>query len=65
MVDDPHLIWEEVMKWGITDLKGRSLNASLCKLAFGAVVYQLWKRRNDLKHGNMVNSEDQILKRID
>jgi hypothetical protein len=43
MVGDPPLIWEEVMKWGITDLKGRSLNVSLCKLAFGAVVYHLWK----------------------
>jgi hypothetical protein len=37
------------MKWGIIDLKGRSLIVSLGKLACGAVVYHLWKPRNDLK----------------
>jgi hypothetical protein len=54
-----------VTTWGITDLKGKSLSVSLCTLAFLAVVYHIWKQRGDLQHGNVVNSEEQILKRID
>jgi hypothetical protein len=50
---------------GIAELKGQILQVSLCKLVLGAVVYHLWKRRNDLKHGNVASSEDQMLKRID
>lgn len=48
--------------WGITDLK---VSVSLCTLSFGAVVYHIWKQRDDLQQGNVANSEEQILKRID
>lgn len=46
-------------------VEGSDLQVSLCKLVLGAVVYHLWKRRNDSKHGNVASSEDQMLKRID
>ena len=65
MVDDPLVIWEDVISWGITELKGKSLKVSLCKLAIGAVVYNILKLLNDLKQGNVLHTEDQILKRID
>lgn len=45
----PLVIWEDVISWGKTELKGKSLKVSLCKLAIGAVVY------NILKHGNVVH----------
>ena len=37
----------------------------LCKLLLGAVVYHVQKQRNDIKHGNNLKAEDQILKNID
>lgn len=37
----------------------------MCKLVLGAVVYHLWKKRNDVRHGNILKSEEQILHRID
>jgi hypothetical protein len=49
MVDDPLVIWEDVISWGITGLKGKSLKVSFCKLAIGAVVYNILKLLNDLK----------------
>lgn len=45
MMADPHVVWEDALEWGIKELKGRSLGVNLCKLAFVAVVYHLWKKK--------------------
>jgi hypothetical protein len=65
MVDNPYVKWEEVLAWSVNALKGKSLKVSLCKLAFGIVIFHLWKQKNDIRDGNVVRSEEQILKRID
>jgi hypothetical protein len=49
--EDPPLFWEEVVNWCTIMLKGKSLKACLGKLSFGAVIYHLWRCRNDLQHG--------------
>lgn len=45
---DVSVDWEFVESWGSSMLQGRSLKASLGKLCIGAVVYHLWRQRNDL-----------------
>ena len=57
--------WDDVLEWGIKVIKGKNLRTSLCTLALGAVLYYLWKQQNDLRHGNVVRSEEQILKQTD
>jgi hypothetical protein len=55
------------MKWwcgGAQELKGCGLKTSLCRLSLGAVVYNHWKHRNDIKHGNTPLSEDRIIQKI-
>ena len=49
---------------GEADLKGRSLKASLCKLSLGAVVHNVWRHQNDIKHSNPVKTEERIVKQI-
>jgi hypothetical protein len=63
-VDNPKVIWEVVVEWESAELRGKSLLVILCKLALGAVVYHIWKHRNDVRHGNVLKSEEQILKII-
>jgi hypothetical protein len=32
----------------------------VCKLSLAAIVYHLWRRRNDLLHGNPPRSEEAL-----
>jgi hypothetical protein len=41
-----------------------SLKIAICKLCLGAVVYYLWKRRNDILHGNHPLSEEDLISQI-
>jgi hypothetical protein len=38
LVGDQSTDWEEVMEWGLTELKGKYMKGTLCKLAWGATV---------------------------
>ena len=40
----PQANWNKVIEWGVECLKGKSLKASTCKLAWG-YVYHLWIQR--------------------
>ncbi|GLT57397.1 hypothetical protein SLA2020_303720 [Shorea laevis] len=44
--------------------KGKSLRATLCKSSLGAVVYNVWRQRNDILHGNPIKTEERIVKQI-
>lgn len=64
LIVDPYVEWEDVIKWGIKELRDGGLKSNLCRLTIGAVVYHLWKLRNDLKPGNIPRSEEAIVKTI-
>jgi hypothetical protein len=64
LISDPVLNWDDILLWGEFDLKGHSLKASLCKLSLGAVVYNVGRHRNDIKHSNPIKTEDRIVKKI-
>lgn len=61
LITDPYLNWEDIMDWGERELKGERLKATLCRLSSGAVVYNVWKQRNDVKHDNQIKSEEKIV----
>jgi hypothetical protein len=65
LIEDPSIEWEDVIDWGVKELKGNSLKSTLCMLMLGAVVYHVWWQRNELKHGVGARSEEQINKIID
>jgi hypothetical protein len=56
--------WDEIMNDDEKNWKGKKLKSILCKLAFGAIVYNIWKHQNSLKFCNNVKSEEQILQTI-
>jgi hypothetical protein len=60
----PYEVWEEVVKWSVENLHGKSLKTSLCKLIIGAAVYHLWKQRNDLLQGNIPRTEEDLVAQI-
>lgn len=33
LVKDPYTDWEEIMSWGLKELKGRNMKATLCRLS--------------------------------
>lgn len=55
-------VWENVVQWSISKLRGKGLQASLGKLNFGACVYHLLQQRNALVHNNNPKSEEAIVK---
>jgi hypothetical protein len=62
--ENPKIIWDEVVDWGVEVEKGKTLRVILCKLAFGTVVYHIWKHRNDIRHDNVLKLVEKILKII-
>jgi hypothetical protein len=56
--------WAEVVSWTAGALKGKGPQASLCKLCLAAVVYHIWRQRNDLCHGNVPKTEEALVATI-
>jgi hypothetical protein len=61
---DPPLFWGDVVDWGNSMLQGKTLKTCLDRLCFGAVIYHIWRHRNDLQHGNTPKSEEVIVATI-
>lgn len=53
--------WDEVVRVRLKDWKGKILSSLVCKLALVATVYNIWKHRNNVKFGNRLYTEEQIL----
>lgn len=64
LVNSPALDWADVISLCENELKGRSLKSLICKLSIGAVAYKLWSRRNDIKHGKSIKSEEKLVKQV-
>jgi hypothetical protein len=55
---------DEVVDWAREKICGKTLQSLLGRLCVGAVIYHLWRHRNDLLHGNSLRSEEVILVQI-
>jgi hypothetical protein len=64
LISDPKLIWDDVSAWSSSAWKGKSFAATVCKLSLAATVYHLWRRRNDLLHGNPPRSEEALASQV-
>jgi hypothetical protein len=60
LITNPCIEWDDVVNWSYK-LKGRSLQVLLCKLCLVAVVYHLWRLRNDFYHGNTSQTEETLV----
>ncbi|XP_059446512.1 uncharacterized protein LOC132178068 [Corylus avellana] len=58
------IIWDEVLKLGISKWGTKTLKGLLCHLVLGSVIYNLWCTRNELKHSGHPISEEQILRKV-
>ncbi|XP_059441055.1 uncharacterized protein LOC132173556 [Corylus avellana] len=63
-VNNPSVIWGEIMQLGISQWGNNALKGILCHLVLGSVVYNLWCTRNDIKHSSQPSTEEQLLKKI-
>jgi len=54
---------DDIVRWSCT-LKGRGLQVLLCKICLAAVVYQLWRLRNDLCHENTPRTKEALVAQI-
>ncbi len=58
---DPCFCWEDLLEWGVVHLKRKEMRATMCKVAWWAIVYSLWSQRNVVIHAGKIKSEDQPL----
>jgi hypothetical protein len=63
-VDDPPLLWEDILLLGCNHWKHKTLSAFLCRLVLSSTVYNLWRARNEIKHHGQPKTEEQILKSV-
>jgi hypothetical protein len=63
-ISNPRKEWEDIEEWSSVDLKGKSIWTTLCKVCLGASIYHLWRQRNDLLHGNVPRTKEQIIAHI-
>jgi hypothetical protein len=61
---DPPVERDAVISWFKKEMRRKKVWNHVCKLCFGAIVYQLWKQRNDLLHGNTPLPEEAIVAQI-
>ena len=40
-VTDVPIIWDEIVQWGVTNLKGKDFRANFCKLVWWATIYHI------------------------
>jgi hypothetical protein len=59
--DNIPIEWEDIKSKGMKEWRGKNLKAVICKLAWGSVVYHLWRQRNDVKFGNSLISDTKDL----
>lgn len=52
------------MSWGLKELKGRNMKATMCRLSGSAAAYHRWRQRIDIKHYNQIRSEEKIVQSI-
>jgi hypothetical protein len=57
-------VWEEVLIKGPSVWRGKILKGVVCKLAWGSIVYNIWRHRNNVKFGNRLCTKEQILQNI-
>ena len=60
LVSDAKTNWQELMKSGATQLKGKGFRTTLCKLAWWSVVYHICQR-NAIIHVGRIYTEEQII----
>ena len=69
-VDNPPIIWEDIIQLGCSNWGSKTLKFLLCCLALGSALYHIWCNRNEILHaGHILHAsnpitEEQILKRI-
>jgi hypothetical protein len=60
-IENPPYEWDAIVESGIKDWKGGGLKAVLCKLVLSASVYNNWRERNNIKHGNQLLTEEKLV----
>jgi len=61
LISDPRQEWDDVVELSSVALKGKEIWTTLYRLCFGAAVYHIWRQRNDLLHGTVPRTEEQIV----
>jgi len=49
---DPPTSWEDVISKILQQWRKKSLNVNVCRLVFGSTMYNIWRNRNEIKHGS-------------
>jgi len=61
---NPPICWDVVVSLGLQEWMGKTMKAYLCWSVFGSTIYNIWRNRNALRHGNNPWSEDKLLQQI-
>jgi hypothetical protein len=64
LISKVHHCWDDLLDRGISSLKGSSLRATVCKMAWWSSAYHIWLQRNVIIHNSIVWTEEKIMKSI-
>lgn len=59
-----HTGWDDVLRWGLRMWAMKTLKATLFRLGWNATIYNVWKQRNNIRHGNQIITEEKIVVQI-
>lgn len=64
LMDNPPYEWDAIVELGVRKWTGKDLKAVLCKLVPSATVYNIWRERNNIKHGTQLMTKEKIIMKI-
>ena len=58
------LTWDQELKWAVNKLKGKALISNLLKIAWSALISNIWKERNCQIYAQKIETSEQILSNV-
>lgn len=52
---------DNILQWGLHDLKGKGLKTTISKVVFAATIYHLWIQRNGRIYDSGILSEECVI----
>ena len=58
------LTWDQELEWAVKKLRGKALISNLLKIAWSALIYNIWRERNCRTYAQKTGSPEQILNNV-
>jgi hypothetical protein len=64
LIDDLPYEWDVIVERGVKNWNGRGLKVVSFRLVLSASVCNLWRERNNIRHGNQLQTKEKIIQKF-